>query len=184
MTIKLSDAQLVLISAASQREDRCLVAPQHLKGGAAKKVGEKLVGGGLAREVKAKAGGPVWRRDADGMALALKLTAAGLKAIAVDAPDDDTPGAASERDNGSAEGKSKPAPREGSKIATVIGLLQRRNGATLEELIKATGWQPHTTRAALAGLRKRSLLVQREKAEAGGASRYRVAAGEAPAAAA
>jgi hypothetical protein len=36
----------------------------------------------------------------------------------------------------------------------VIALLQQEQGATLAELIATTGWLPHTTRAALTGLRK------------------------------
>ena len=47
------------------------------------------------------------------------------------------------------------SPRGGTKIAQVIELLQCGDGATLAELVAATGWLPHTTRAALTGLRKR-----------------------------
>ena len=43
MSIKLTDAQLIVLSAAAQREDRCLVAPKNLKGGAARKFAEKLL---------------------------------------------------------------------------------------------------------------------------------------------
>ena len=49
------------------------------------------------------------------------------------------------------------APRIGSKLATVINLLQRSDGATISNLIEATGWLAHTTRAALTGLRKRDM---------------------------
>jgi len=59
MSIKFTDTQLVLLSAAAQREDRCLVASPTLKG----KVASKLISGGLAKEVKAKSGHPIWRRD-------------------------------------------------------------------------------------------------------------------------
>ena len=47
-----------------------------------------------------------------------------------------------------------PGPTHGSKSAAVIALLQREQGATLAEMIEATGWLPHTTRAALTGLKK------------------------------
>jgi hypothetical protein len=63
MSIKLADTQIVMLSAAAQRDDRCLVAPQNLKGGAAQKVAAKLIDGGLAKEIKAKPGAPVWRQD-------------------------------------------------------------------------------------------------------------------------
>ena len=85
MSIKLTDTQIVMLSAAAQRDDRCLVAPRNLKGGAAQKVVAKLIDGGLAKEIKAKPGAPVWRQDEQaGLSFALKLTAAGAKAIVID----------------------------------------------------------------------------------------------------
>ena len=56
MSIKLTDTQLVMLSAAAQREDRCIVAPPSLKGAAAQKIATKLVAAGLAKEIKAKPG--------------------------------------------------------------------------------------------------------------------------------
>ena len=55
-----------------------------IKGAALSKVSAKLVQLGLAREIEAKPGAPTWRRDDAGQGYALKLTAAGLKAIAVE----------------------------------------------------------------------------------------------------
>ena len=71
-------------------------------------------------------------------------------------------------------GPAQSSPREGSKLAGIIGLLGRSEGASIEDLIAATGWLPHTTRAALTGLRKRGYPVTRERSEAGG-SVYRIA---------
>jgi hypothetical protein len=45
----------------------------------------------------------------------------------------------------------------------VIVLLKRGEGATLPELISATGWLPHTTRSALTGLRKKGHSIERSK---------------------
>ncbi len=85
MSIKFTDAQLLMLSAAAQREDRILAMPPNLKGGAAKKVAAKLIAAGLVKEIKAKTEAPSWRRDAEtGQSFALKLTAAGLKASATD----------------------------------------------------------------------------------------------------
>ena len=84
MSVKLTDAQLVMLSAASQHGELCLTAPVKMKGAILTKVSEKLVKLGLVREIRAKTGMPVWRRDEAGQSYALKLTAAGLKAIAVD----------------------------------------------------------------------------------------------------
>ena len=84
MSVKLTDAQLVMMSAAAQREDRCLAAPETMKGAVVSKAGAKLVKLGFARDIDAKPGTPLWRRDETGRSFALKLTAAGLKAMAVD----------------------------------------------------------------------------------------------------
>jgi hypothetical protein len=59
-----------------------------------------------------------------------------------------------------------------SKIGTVLALLLRKEGATLAELVAATGWQPHTTRAALTGLRKKGHVI--EKAQRDGATTWRI----------
>ena len=83
--MKLTDTQLVLLGAAAQRKDLCLIAPPTLKGDIAQKVASKLISLGFVKEVKAKASDPIWRRDEEsGASYALKLTAAGAKAIAVD----------------------------------------------------------------------------------------------------
>lgn len=53
-------------------------------------------------------------------------------------------------------------------------VLEKPRGDSLTMLVEVTGWLPHTTRAALTGLRKRGFAVVSEKAEGGGASVYRV----------
>jgi hypothetical protein len=186
MSTKLTDTQLVMLSAAAQREDRCLLAPETLKGGAAQKIAKKLISAGLAKETEANCNDPIWRRDEEsGASYALKLTAAGAKAIGIDEgvepeypPNED--GALKNRDQVAAssklEARNAPepmepvpagpcAPRGGSKLARVIELLQRDHGATIEELIAATGWLAHTTRAALTGLRKRGYTVAIDRSE-------------------
>ena len=85
MSIKLTDTQLVMLSATAQRQDRCIAAPPSLKGAAAHKIATKLVTAGLVEEIKAKRGAHVWRRDdTTGEAYALRLTATGLNAIAAE----------------------------------------------------------------------------------------------------
>lgn len=60
--------------------------------------------------------------------------------------------------------QDKPAkPKAESKIARVISLLGRQQGATLADLVEATGWLPHTTRAALTGLRKKGHSIEKAK---------------------
>jgi len=64
-------------------------------------------------------------------------------------------------------------PRPGSKQALLLSLLARHQGASLAEMMKATGWLPHTTRAALTGLRQRGCTIERSTGE-GGCSTYRI----------
>lgn len=59
--------------------------------------------------------------------------------------------------------KTEKSVKPVSKIAQVIALLERPEGATLEEMIVATGWLPHTTRAALTGLKKKGHVITRDK---------------------
>jgi hypothetical protein len=59
--------------------------------------------------------------------------------------------------------------RDGSKAATILDLLKREDGATLKELMKATGWQPHSVRGFLSGTvgKKMGLAVTSTKGEDG-----------------
>jgi Protein of unknown function (DUF3489) len=112
----------------------------------------------------------------------LKLTAAGLKAIAADEGSQDAiepsevPQPQAKNGAGPDEGGLPgrvAIPRDGSKLARVINLLQRSDGATIPNLTEATGGLPHTTRAALTGLRKRGYAAIRERIGAGD-SVYRI----------
>ena len=66
-------------------------------------------------------------------------------------------------------------PARGTKQALILGLLQREEGASLAELVAATGWLPHTTRAALTRLRQSGHELQKEKRDTGETA-YRIAA--------
>lgn len=69
-----------------------------------------------------------------------------------------------------------PAPaKRPSKSWLVLTLLQRPEGATLDQLVAATGWLPHTTRAALTGLKKKGHTITSEK-PANGPLIYRIGA--------
>jgi hypothetical protein len=59
--------------------------------------------------------------------------------------------------------------REGSKTATILDMLKRPGGATAKELLKATGWQPHSLRGFLSGTvsKKMGLAVISAKGEDG-----------------
>ena len=66
-------------------------------------------------------------------------------------------------------------PRPTSKQATIAAMLQQRNGTTITELMAATGWQSHSIRAALTGLRKAGHHIERQRDDSG-TTRYRGAA--------
>src|SRR6266852_4043182 len=87
----LSDTQLLILSAASQRTDHAATLPANLKGSAAKKVIDRLLKQKLLQELHTKDDMPVWRRGEDNRPYTLRITKDGLKAIEVedfaDAPD-------------------------------------------------------------------------------------------------
>ncbi|GGE82484.1 DUF3489 domain-containing protein [Stappia taiwanensis] len=182
---KLSDTQLVILSAAAQREDRnVLPLPGSLRGGAAAKVVGALLKRGLIAETatdsRAKADAAlnrIWRNDEDGNAILLHITDAGLAAIGVEpeSPDpapkgaDDAPNAKPPQN---APAAADPAPkarttRTGTKQAKLIDMLRAEGGATIDEIVAETGWQPHTVRGAMSGALKKKLglTITSEKVE-------------------
>ena len=194
---KLSDTQSILLTAAAQRAGgNLLPLPGSLRGGAATKVVAALLTRGLAEErivESAAAADPalnrLWRNADDGRGVLLRITAAGLDALGIEAG-----GAAvaaveaavaprASKGRGSrphgpvgatAAGSGKT--REGTKQALLVGMLGRAEGATIAEIVAATGWQPHTVRGAFAGaLKKRlGLTIASEKVEGRGRV-YRIA---------
>src|SRR5260370_20876997 len=81
---KLTDTQLIIRSGASQRDDRGVELPANLKGEAARKVVATLIRVRLLEEVRAGGSLPVWRRDDERGAMALRITKTGLEAIDVE----------------------------------------------------------------------------------------------------
>jgi hypothetical protein len=184
---KLSDTQAIILSAASQRRDgNLLPLPGSLRGGAAAKVVTALLARGLV-EVwvldSTTKDDAVWCNPDDGRHVLLLITDAGRAALGIDATS--APVGAEEgveaasavqgrrARSRAAEAAAKAAPRrtrEATKQALLIGLLDRPEGATIEEIVGATGWQPHTVRGAFAGaLKKRlGLTITSEKREGRG----------------
>ena len=81
-------------------------------------------------------------------------------------------------------------PRSGTKQGTVLALLRREEGATIAQVMEATGWQPHTVRGFLAGLKRRITVEVLERVRQVGPDRqgakgsysiYRIAAPDAAA---
>jgi hypothetical protein len=159
-SMKLTDTQSLLLAHAALCDSRSLYPlPTTLtsKAGAARSI-VSLVKAGLVEERETSVVAAIARQDGD-LGYGMYVTAAGLAAIGVDDSADEQVvvevGAAA----------APPAPRT-SKIAGVLELLGRDEGATLTELITATGWLPHTTRAALTGLRKKGHVLARSKRDA------------------
>ncbi len=190
---RLTDSQLVILSAAAEREGgTVLPLPNSLriKGGAATKTLEGLRKKGLLEERPAAPDTEAWRETEDGLRMMLVITEAGLRAIdsGPDGQTDKKPAAkkrqAKKRRGGAAQkpaaaksknGQSPPAVRQGTKQALLIDLLKRKKGATIEDAVKATGWQPHSVRGVISGvLKKRLGLTVTSEAVDGRGRVYRI----------
>jgi hypothetical protein len=73
-----------------------------------------------------------------------------------------------------AKAQESAGPREGSKTAQVVAMLQRKNGATLAEIVDKMGWQKHTVRGFMAGaMKKAGYTIESFKSDKGERS-YRI----------
>jgi hypothetical protein len=198
---KLTDTQLVILSTAAQREDSAaLPLPKSVKlqGGAINHVLKSLLNKDLLAEQPAGRNAAAWRESKDGQRLMLVMTDTGRAAIGVPAGQQSEPtqsitSRGSKRSTGrrskagrqkgastpksTAKKPSPAAPRPDSKQALLVDLLRRKEGATIAEAVKATGWQPHSVRGAISGTLKKKLglAVTSEKVEDRGRV-YRIAA--------
>jgi len=74
--------------------------------------------------------------------------------------------------------KPKSTPPRETKTAILRKLLSRKVGPDLAALQSATGWQPHSVRAAMSGLRKAGYTIDRtDAAKPGGTATYRITGG-------
>ena len=181
---KLSDPQAVILSAASQRDDGAVLPfPETLKikGGAVGKVLSSLKGKGLIDHFGTQRGDdpPPLRITRAGLeAIGVEVeddasegaTPADTGATSADAGAQATDAAAlvTEADRAATTAKrkakvtkaalaAKHTPRAGTKQAVMIDLLRRPEGATVEQIAAATGWQKHTIRGAISGALKKKL---------------------------
>ena len=173
---QLSDSQLVVLTAACQRPDRCVFpVTAKLKGNAAGNVLKSLLNKGLIKEVRAKRDDTVWRHDEERGRMTLVATKAAFAALGIDAQEtpaeDETESAPNDTEDAGEEPKAQrkaksrasrtAAPRswDGSKQAQLIAMLRRAKGATVDEIAEALSWQPHTVRGAIAGALKKKLSL-------------------------
>lgn len=178
---KLTDTQLVILNAAAGRETHAVLPlPESLKvnKGTATSVLKAMVAKGLVEEISTTLGAEAWRQNDSGHRFGLTLTEIGIAAL------ESGTAAAATKNKSKAPGKtkrpeklplnkqSKPtAQTEGArpsgKLASILALVSRPEGAGISELQKTTGWQPHSLRAALTGLRKRGITIDRNRTDAG-----------------
>ena len=191
---RLSDTQLVILTNAVSRDDQhVLPLPTTLraKGNARAKALESLITKGLIKECRAKRGELDWRKNDGGRRLTLKLTDGGLAAInaegasaqcttsrgntPADRSTEITP-ISSIRPTSAAQSGLEAAPiKPGTKAEKITNLLHRKEGATIQQLIEATGWQAHSVRGFISGtLRKRLGLNILSKKDGQGIRRYRI----------
>ena len=165
-TLKLSDVQLVILSAAAQRSAGSpLPFPKKLavKGAALNESVETLCKRKLAVERRTIKGAPEWRRDEDGQPLGLFITNGGLLALGVDDAEMEKPSQAAasmprQRKAEAAKTKRRQTPSQ-SKQDVVIQMLRRQSGVTIEDIIAKTGWQSHSVRGFFSGLVKKKLKL-------------------------
>ena len=168
----LTETQSLILSRASQRDDRiALPLPGRLRGAAAKKVATPLIERGLLTEIDAdpRKRGALWRQRQDGSFATLAITDAGLEAIGIEV-DPPNPERAAD------PAPERPARRKGTKQALLIEMLHTKDGVTLDEIVAATGWLKHTARGVISGqLKKRLGLNVVTEADAERGRVYRIA---------
>src|ERR1035438_2312419 len=138
---------------------------------AASRIWERIKGLGAPEEPKPEqATKPKAKKNAKGGAQSAKGAPAKAKATKKATPAKKAPKAAKK----AAKAKEGGGPREGSKMAQVIAMLQRKGGATISEIMKAMKWQRHTVRGFMAGaMKKAGYEVESFKPE-GGERSYRL----------
>jgi hypothetical protein len=159
---KLSDIQLVLLTSAASRDDGSLFPPPDTLGDGASRIRRTitaLIKLTLVEERTVSDVRKAWRAQ-DEQSFGVFISDAGRSAIGVEVVPVDQP--------------VQPAVPLSTKIDTVLSMLRRDDGSTLAELVEATGWLPHTTRAALTRLRQKGHKI--DKSQRNGATAYVIAA--------
>ncbi|MGE3744202.1 MAG: DUF3489 domain-containing protein [Sphingomonadaceae bacterium] len=177
MTIKLSDMQLVLLTTACQRKDGSLLPPPESLGHQAiriRKAVAALIKHGLAIEYEGVDDTRAWRRVEE-IIFGVMITEGGRAIVEPESA------IASTKPEVCLDATiqrliSVPAiianTRPATKQALVLNLLKRAGGTTLPEIVSETGWLPHTSRAALTGLRKKGHAITADKRD--GVTHYRI----------
>ena len=136
---------------------------------AASRIWERIQSLGEAAKLTAESTKPKAERKAKGATPVAKGAPAKAKATKKATAAKNAP-----KGKKAAKAQETAGPREGSKTAQVVAMLQRKNGATLAEIMDKMGWQKHTVRGFMAGaMKKAGYAVESFKPE-GGERTYRI----------
>lgn len=177
-THKITDAQLVLLSSAAGRPDGAVLPPPSsmtVNRGALAKVISSLLKNGCVTERPAHLGDEIWRSDDDDR-YTVAITSLGRQAIGIDDQggdggplDIDTAAGSTALTTGlphqpaastSSPTSHKSSPNAPSKLSLLVDLMKQPEGATIVDLMNATGWQAHSVRGAISGSLKKKLGLQ------------------------
>jgi hypothetical protein len=150
---KLSETQTLILSTGAQRpENIALPLPKGLAGAAAKMAVTKMMMRGWLQEVDAnlRRGEPLWRETGDGHGTTLVVTDAGMLAIGIEPVVVKNMIAICDGTKVKPDLKHRTL-RRGTKQALLITMLERPEGATMQEIIAAMQWQAHSARGAMSG---------------------------------
>ena len=180
--IKLTDTQREVLEHAADQPNGCITwFPDNVKGGAR----QKVITGLFNKALITSNGGQDWFVAAEGY----DALGRARPTPATMHPDPEIEAAVSTAEANWAQEKEnaakrllkvgvegKPRRRENSKQATVIQMLHRPEGATIQQIMDATGWQAHTVRGTFAGAfkKKLGLSIVSDKPQ-GGERVYRIA---------
>jgi Protein of unknown function (DUF3489) len=158
MTTQLTATQQAILAHAHKNtQGKIEWFPENIKGGARQKVLDSLFNRALI--TKSASDWLIAAEGYDALGMPRKGTVNAPSAKTLDAPTN----------------PKTPRTRENSKQAQMIELLKRPDGATLNQLIEATGWQAHTVRGAMAGALKKKLGLTITSDKATGQERtYRI----------
>ena len=164
---KLTDIQSELLATAAARSDLAVLPPPAMlkaKGATLERTLNALRRRGLIAEAttdkRRKARAMAEAGDDGGRPVRLVITSKGLDAVGVQrgpTPDLNAVGESARQETGAVETRTG---RPDGKMGMLLDTVARPGGASMEDLIVATGWLPHTTRAALTRLRQRGYDVQ------------------------
>ena len=183
-TTKLTDAQRVILAAAAARESGLVLpTPKSLGNnrGTLAVILKSLLTRQLVIERPILPDEELWRDTAELGRTTLVISTEGLKAIGIDPiehvvhesnsdllVDETRETALTGRLGGSAEpvetvistGAVSSLPKEGTKLGALITALRKPEGASIAELMQATGWQAHSVRGAMSGNLKKKLSLE------------------------